>query len=797
MPHDDKLLVILHTDIICILSVICEANALKLIRHYEPLKAREKFLRKSNNKIEMLNYVCDESSMADDDDKIIKSVIQDYQNGIITDVSFHSNGYAFCVTFLDNTIMLCSAMLWDVRRVFAYPDFHIKQCQFISYWNGNNNISSNNYNSSNVLLTLTSNNDQMMLTSLSDLNSRMLIDMHNVVSFVLSTNGKLLINLHHSGDLLVYNLENHLSALNKKIVTDTKVNHNAFNDEQKNNREGLVDIQMKMKKAMPKARLLPILKEFGEYPEKFRPIMWKTLLKLPENCESFAILLKKDLYPSVRVCMSNYDKRPSSLDDQKTLNNLKHIMSCLFHWSKVFENVAYLAKFIFPFVKLSKGDLIFSFELIATLMLNHCQLWFEFLPLQMPYNYLNLIENVLMEMDHKLYEFYKSKDITSEHYALPLMQSAFSEVLDEQTWPQLWDHIVSNEPCFLIFIIVAYNSIHRSMIMKMKDIDNIVTIFHEQNCINFKKLMKKSYTFMRKCPLNIHPKQYMASFTPLSHGMYQKFEHYQKNLINVDVTELNTLREEQKVLDCKLAELDKYEKSIDARLESFLIDEEYQKRMKEIESQYEKALDEEEQRIIYQRKLLLLNTRKTYEKEIESLIQIKNTFLQNQIGASKKDLELMLNKYEKQRIREDIEMQMTEENLKLKEIAVQMKALNVRDNSRKHVSLDETYKDSVEKLEEQHKKFMDELSQLETFTPPYHNSETETSITTTTSSQNSSHSEIDVVERALYEIQDEFNNLVGKDGNKADYKWNMKKLEGEVEKLEHEINFLLADLKAY
>jgi hypothetical protein len=76
----------------------------------------------------------------------------------------------------------------------------------------------------------------------------MLIDMHNVVSFVLSTNGKLLINLHQSGDLLVYNLENHLSALSKRIVTDTKVNHNAFNDEQKGNREGLVDIQMKVNK---------------------------------------------------------------------------------------------------------------------------------------------------------------------------------------------------------------------------------------------------------------------------------------------------------------------------------------------------------------------------------------------------------------------------------------------------------------------------------------------------------------------------------------------------------------------
>lgn len=335
-----------------------------------------------------------------------------------------------------------------------------------------------------------------------------------------------------------------------------------------------------MKKAMPKARLLAILKEFGEYPDKYRQMMWKTLLKLPENCDQFAVLLTKDLHPSVRVRLSSYDKRVLPSADQKILSNLKQIMSCLFHWSSVFENVTYLPKFLFPFVKLGKGDVLFSFEVIATLMLNHCQLWFEFLPLQMPYNYLNLIENVLMDADHKLYEFYKSQNITSEHYALPLMQSAFSEVLDEQTWPQLWDHIVSSEPYFLIFIIVAYNTMHRSMIMKLKDMDNIRLVFHEQNCINFKKLMKKSYALMKNCPSSIHPKQYMTSFMPLSHATYQKFEYFQKNLINVNVTELTALREEQKILDCKLAEMENFEKSIDARLESFLIDEEYQKRMK-------------------------------------------------------------------------------------------------------------------------------------------------------------------------------------------------------------------------
>lgn len=151
---------------------------------------------------------------------------------------------------------------------------------------------------------------------------------------------------------------------------------------------------------MPRARLLPILREFGEYPDKYRVMMWKTLLKLPDDSESFAILLKQTLISGV----SNYDKR-FALVDHKALSNLKQIMSCIIHWTPVFENVEFLPRFIFPFLKLSKGDLVFAFELITTLLLNHCQLWFEFLPsMEVPYNYLNLSENVLMEMDEKLHK---------------------------------------------------------------------------------------------------------------------------------------------------------------------------------------------------------------------------------------------------------------------------------------------------------------------------------------------------------------------------------------------------------
>ena len=185
------------------------------------------------------------------DDRTIKSVTRDYQNGIIMDVSFHESISAAVVTtiviaLMDNTIMLISSTLWDVRRVIAYPDFYIKQCQFVPHMDVGN-----------VLLTLTSNDDLMLtcMNSNDDLNSRMLIDMHNFTSFVLSANGRLLVSVHHSGELHAYNLEHHLndlmmiksSAMNgRKMRNDANATATDERRQQKMNKEKLLEIQMKV-----------------------------------------------------------------------------------------------------------------------------------------------------------------------------------------------------------------------------------------------------------------------------------------------------------------------------------------------------------------------------------------------------------------------------------------------------------------------------------------------------------------------------------------------------------------------
>jgi hypothetical protein len=195
------------------------------------------------------------------DERIIKSVTRDYQkNGIITDVAFHSNlsvNAIVIVALMDNTMLLISSTLWDVRRVIVYPDFYIRQCQFLFLPHMDMNVG-------NVLLTLTS-NDDLMLTCLNgstDLNSRMLIDMTNLNSFALSANGRLLVNVHESGELLMHNLQQHLNDLmltkGSRVMNGIRRNKrneggiplvNDVNDakaQHKVNKEKLSEIQMKV-----------------------------------------------------------------------------------------------------------------------------------------------------------------------------------------------------------------------------------------------------------------------------------------------------------------------------------------------------------------------------------------------------------------------------------------------------------------------------------------------------------------------------------------------------------------------
>ncbi|GAB1299377.1 TBC1 domain family member 31 [Apodemus speciosus] len=207
-----------------------------------------------------------------------------------------------------------------------------------------------------------------------------------------------------------------------------------------------------LSEGLNKKRLQILLKGYGEYPTKYRMFIWRSLLQLPENHTAFIL--------------------------QRTL-------SALAHWSAIFSDMPYLPLLAFPFVKLFQNNQLICFEVVATLirlrLVNWCQHWFEYFP-NPPINILSMIENVLAFHDKELLQHFIDRDITSQVYAWPLLETLFSEVLTREEWLRLFDNIFSNHPSFLLMTVVAYSTCSRAPLLNCtlkEDFERQYPIFNQ------------------------------------------------------------------------------------------------------------------------------------------------------------------------------------------------------------------------------------------------------------------------------------------------------------------------------
>ncbi|XP_025778288.1 TBC1 domain family member 31 isoform X7 [Puma concolor] len=208
-----------------------------------------------------------------------------------------------------------------------------------------------------------------------------------------------------------------------------------------------------------KKRLQILLKGYGEYPTKYRMFIWRSLLQLPENHTAFSSLVDK----GVHVAFLNLQKK-YPIKSRKLLRVLQRTLSALAHWSAIFSDTPYLPLLAFPFVKLFQNNQLICFEVVATLIINWCQHWFEYFP-NPPINILSMIENVLAFHDKELLQHFIDHDITSQLYAWPLLETVFSEVLTREEWLKLFDNVFSNHPSFLLMTVVAYNTCSRAPLL--------------------------------------------------------------------------------------------------------------------------------------------------------------------------------------------------------------------------------------------------------------------------------------------------------------------------------------------
>ncbi|NXO83392.1 TBC31 protein, partial [Sitta europaea] len=373
-----------------------------------------------------------------------------------------------------------------------------------------------------------------------------------------------------------------------------------------------------------KKRLQALLKGFGEYPAKYRMFVWRSLLQLPENHLAFSSLVDRGIHSAFVNIQKEYP-----IKSRKLLRVLQRTLSALAHWSAIFAETPYIPLLAFPFVKLFQNNQLICFEVVATVVVNFCQHWFEYFP-NPPVNVLSMLENVLAHHDKELLQHLIKFKVTSQVYAWPLLETLLSEVLTREEWLKVFDNIFSNHPSYFLMIVVAYIICSRAPLLHCNQAADFEYFFHHRNNVDINDVIKEAYHLMEATPPDIHPQRMLDDFTPLTKGQYPVFNKYPTFIVNYQAQEWEKIRQDEIEY---LRERQLVHESEAKAQEQKAEDEAWyrkQKLLQEAEEQRQKILLEEEEKLAEQRQRLAVVKGELKVKELQLLDASRRRFLNYQ-----------------------------------------------------------------------------------------------------------------------------------------------------------------------
>ncbi|KAM4633879.1 TBC1 domain family member 31 [Polymixia lowei] len=420
------------------------------------------------------------------------------------------------------------------------------------------------------------------------------------------------------------------------------------------------DKENELPAGLNKKRLVALLKAFGEYPTKYRMFVWRSLLCLPENHAAYSSLTDKGLHSAY---LTLHDKYP--IKSHKLQRGLQRVLSALAHWADIFGETEYLPLVAFPFVKLFQNNPLLCFEVVATVIVNWCQHWFEYFP-NPPLNILSMAENVLAHHDKELLQHLVDCGITSQLYVWPLLETLFSEVLTRDEWLGLFDNVFSNHPSFLLMACVAYITCCRAPLLLCSQKQDFEYFFHHRNNLDMGAMMKEAYRLMSSTPADIHPRAILCDFTPLTRGQYPVFNHYPEFIVEyqsrerdkIRQQELEYLKERQAVSELRADCVRRQ-----AEEEAYYAQQEM---LQQAEEQRRQILAQEEDKLTQQRTKLEAMKRELKVKDLKLLDAARRRFLKHQQDLRASQI---------QRLDQEISRKM---NLREQETAAAVQDLEVR-----------------------------------------------------------------------------------------------------------------------
>nr|XP_002130963.1 TBC1 domain family member 31 [Ciona intestinalis] len=411
--------------------------------------------------------------------------------------------------------------------------------------------------------------------------------------------------------------------------------------------------------SLPKLRR--ILRGYGEYPEKYRLFIWRSILKLPENQTAFSSLLDKGTHLAYASIQEKFPVKSGKL-----LRVMQRVLSSLAHWSVIFSELDYIPLISFPFIKLFQNNHLVCFEIIATILTNWCQHWFEFYP-NPPINVLSLVENVLSHHDKELLQHFVKYNVTTQIYAWPLMQTLLSEVLTRDEWLRLFDNVFTNHPSFLIYCVVAYSICSRSALLRTRQTEDFTYFFHHRNALDIGAVISEAYRLSESTPANIDPRKSMDGFEPLPMGeTYPIFNKYPKFIVDYQAQERERIRKDElEYLREKHIATELSEQMLDRKLHE---DTWYRRKemLEDAEEERRKLLIEEERKLVDQRKKLSAMKRELRVRELQLLDKSRMRFVDHQQTMKEIEIKRLEEELDRKAMLRNEEISATVEDVEVK-----------------------------------------------------------------------------------------------------------------------------------
>ncbi|KAI9136457.1 hypothetical protein BKA69DRAFT_1170674 [Paraphysoderma sedebokerense] len=286
-------------------------------------------------------------------------------------------------------------------------------------------------------------------------------------------------------------------------------------------------------------KLRSYLRHYGEYPAKYRTLIYRYLLKLPENRDAFEALVAKGTHPSLRDFRTKFPMKTAKMG-----LSMERILSALVYWCPLFEDLEYLPAMVFPFIKVFENDSFACFECMMTIVLNWCQKWWEYYP-NPPIDCLDIVEDLLNLHDSELLGHFVKYKVTSQIYAWIPFKSLFSDMLSKSDWLRVWDHCISNDPEFMYYFLIAFLMHFRVPLMNLVRIDDFKLFFQRINAVSLSPIISLAYRLVESTSPKIAPSSVLHPFQPISKPQYPAFNEYPTYLVAYQTKLLERIRKEE------------------------------------------------------------------------------------------------------------------------------------------------------------------------------------------------------------------------------------------------------------